>query len=138
MRPFKIEVSALECRGTRQNDVLDRSNYITLRLQGRVRQDNDENYNGQANHSVFCLTLPTGVTIPCTSPSRFPTWTRRLGLTLNTSTIGLETFGVRPWQGRTAADVGTQALGMGGMKRTPGQLDCLCPACSERCLRCPS
>ena len=47
--------------------------YIALRLRGRVKEDNGENSDGQMNHSIFVLTLPTVVTAPGTSPSRFPT-----------------------------------------------------------------
>ena len=57
------------------------------------------------NHTVFCLTLPTVVTTPGgTFPSRFSTWTHRLGLIPNTSTIVLPRHSVyvpggggRPW-----------------------------------------
>ena len=84
---FKSKVSALEHRGTKQNNGLGRLNYIALRLQGQVGENNDEHNSGQTNYSVFCLTLPTMVTTPGTSPSWFPTWTCHLSLVPNSRSL---------------------------------------------------
>ena len=65
--------SRARVQGIKQNDGLDGMDYIALRLRGRVKEDNGENSDGQMNHSIFVLTLPTVVTAPGTSPSRFPT-----------------------------------------------------------------
>ena len=79
-------------------------NYTALRLRRRVREHSEGNNNGQMNHSVFCLTLPTVVTTPGMSPSLFRTRTCRHGLTPSTSTIVLPRYSVyipggvgRPW-----------------------------------------
>ena len=95
-----------------------------------MTEDNDENNNGQTNHSVFCLVHPT-------HPSRVPESVPSLVcLTPNTSTIAplprhsvhVPGGGGRPW-------TLVCRPGVAGKKGSEGQHDCLCSALSERCYR---